>query len=551
LSSIGTSGQILSKTTTGIRWINAPASGTPGLGDVLFVANSAINNINLTGIITATTIKKSGGLSTQYLMADGSVTTGGGGGSQNLQEVLTNGNTANTGIILNIGGTQGVLINLEEGAVGLSVGTIAGGLASYPLIFANEYAPYFQVDNGGNLLSLGSLEAYSFIKSGGLGTQILAANGDIITAGTNITISGGIISATGGSSITLSAIGSSPNANGATITGNVLNLQPASASFGGVVTIGTQTIAGLKTFTGGVDISLSGNALRLSSGQATALDVIGGNNSNAIAKFTRVSDSVEVARIDNFNLKLQLQTASTIASFDANKNVVSLPTATYPSLVELTYVKGVTSTIQTQLNNKQPINANLTSISSLSTSGGPFFVKVFGGNYFLDNAIGVQGAFTILANNTSASAAPTEQVYKEVAQQSLSGTGITATGGALPTGTQTHFYRWSQIGNLVTVRINLQFGTAGTCSGIAIPFANMPDIPQTPQHPSIYNTALDMITYGSGNLSANKLIGTFAVGNGASGIRIKTFGPPNTYEFVVGRASNSYANGWIHIQYYI
>ncbi len=46
----------------------------------------------------------------------------------------------------------------------------------------------------------------------------------------------------------MSAIGSSPNANGATITGSALNLEPASASFGGVVTTGTQSFAGAKTF---------------------------------------------------------------------------------------------------------------------------------------------------------------------------------------------------------------------------------------------------------------------------------------------------------------
>jgi hypothetical protein len=163
----------------------------------------------------------------------------------------------------------------------------------------------------------------------------------------------------------------------------------------------------------------------------------------------------------------------------------------------------------------------------------------------------VLDSYSFLANNTNSSQLATAKVYKEVGEQSLSGTGISATGGSLPTGTQTHSYRWSQIGNLVTVRINLQFATAGTCSGIAIPFANMSDIPQVPQHPSIYNTALDMITYGSGNLSSNKLIGTFSVGNGASGIRIKTLATPNTYEFVVGRASNAYNNGWIHIQYFI
>jgi hypothetical protein len=52
-----------------------------------------------------------------------------------------------------------------------------------------------------------------------------------------------------GGVLSLSAIGSTPNANAATITGTVLNLQPADASFGGVVTTGTQTFAGDKTFT--------------------------------------------------------------------------------------------------------------------------------------------------------------------------------------------------------------------------------------------------------------------------------------------------------------
>src|SRR5690242_12652924 len=52
--------------------------------------------------------------------------------------------------------------------------------------------------------------------------------------------------------VTLAAIGSSPNANGATLVGQQLNLEPASASFGGVVTIGAQTFAGLKTFSSGI-----------------------------------------------------------------------------------------------------------------------------------------------------------------------------------------------------------------------------------------------------------------------------------------------------------
>lgn len=53
----------------------------------------------------------------------------------------------------------------------------------------------------------------------------------------------------GGSGVTaLSPIGSTPNANGATITGTTLNLQPASVSFGGVVTTGVQSFAQTKIF---------------------------------------------------------------------------------------------------------------------------------------------------------------------------------------------------------------------------------------------------------------------------------------------------------------
>lgn len=60
--------------------------------------------------------------------------------------------------------------------------------------------------------------------------------------------------------ISLAAIGSSPNANGATQSGTTFNLEPASASFGGVVTTGSQTFAGGKTFTTGITISPSSGA---------------------------------------------------------------------------------------------------------------------------------------------------------------------------------------------------------------------------------------------------------------------------------------------------
>jgi len=53
-------------------------------------------------------------------------------------------------------------------------------------------------------------------------------------------------------------------------------------------------------------------------------------------------------------VSIQNLTASELIATDASKNLVSLAVATYPSLTELTYVKGVTSAIQTQLSAKAP-----------------------------------------------------------------------------------------------------------------------------------------------------------------------------------------------------
>jgi hypothetical protein len=74
------------------------------------------------------------------------------------------------------------------------------------------------------------------------------------------------VSGTNTGDVTLGAIGSTPNANGATLTGQLLNLEPASASFGGIVTTGTQTIAGAKTFSG--DLTASSGNITASGGAA-------------------------------------------------------------------------------------------------------------------------------------------------------------------------------------------------------------------------------------------------------------------------------------------
>ena len=72
------------------------------------------------------------------------------------------------------------------------------------------------------------------------------------------------------------------------------------------------------------------------------------------------------SNINSSGLNLTGQTASTIAIFDASKNVISADTSTYPSLTELSYVKGVTSAIQTQLNGKQASGTYVTGATNSS-----------------------------------------------------------------------------------------------------------------------------------------------------------------------------------------
>jgi len=109
--------------------------------------------------------------------------------------------------------------------------------ANYPLLLN---------PNGGNvgIRTTAPLDPLHVI--GNIRTSSLAGTGDrLVKANAN-----GVLGIDTKNYISaLKAIGSTPNANGATLTGDTLNLQPASTSFGGIVTTGVQSFAGAKTFT--------------------------------------------------------------------------------------------------------------------------------------------------------------------------------------------------------------------------------------------------------------------------------------------------------------
>lgn len=235
---------------------------------------------------------------------------------------------------------------------------------------------------GGEATSIGSFQTTSTANGLSLsGTDVRlhaasATNPGGIIVGSGLSIDGsGVLSATGGIA-SLSAIGSSPNANGATITGTVLNLQPASDLFGGVVTTGTQTFAGTKFFNSytqhEVGLSLKENNIGSSAASgyvwlyAKTDGLIYGRDDAGVE--TKLSNDVGGGGSGTVNAgtantlayyPASSTTVDDLAAITANRALISdangLPTHATTTATEIGYVNGVTSAIQTQIDSKEPV----------------------------------------------------------------------------------------------------------------------------------------------------------------------------------------------------
>jgi hypothetical protein len=119
-----------------------------------------------------------------------------------------------------------------------------------------------------------------------------------------------------------------------------------------------QTFAMLSDITGSGDVYLANdqtftgeNTFAIASGSKKPIIVTKGGNGAGI-KVTKSSGSGDAIEVAQGSVSIADETVSTIAHFDGSKSIKSLATSTYPSLTELSYVKDVTSAIQTQLNGK-------------------------------------------------------------------------------------------------------------------------------------------------------------------------------------------------------
>jgi len=138
-------------------------------------------------------------------------------------------------------------------------------------------------------------------------------------------------------------------------------------------------------------------------------------------------------------------------------------------------------------------------------------------------------AYSIMGNNTNAAANPTAVYYKDTAG-TYTGT-ITFTATTAPSGTTNHSYRWTRIGNLVTLNITLVYSVAGgTVSQVIL---TIPSDAPTPAKPagltSASNTTYPVLYQYSGNISSQPgnaaqraIMRTNAANNGSEIVSLNT-----------------------------
>lgn len=147
---------------------------------------------------------------------------------------------------------------------------------------------------------------------------------------------------------------------------------------------GTNTIyyrSGVDTWSAvtiGANLTFSAGTLNGNAGTVTSVTINTANGVSAANTGTAAAPAFTftLGAITPSSVTVSGLTASQLVATDGSKVLQSLATATYPSLAELAFGKGVTSAIQTQLDGKQPLDSDLTTIAGLTATTDNFIVSV-------------------------------------------------------------------------------------------------------------------------------------------------------------------------------
>jgi hypothetical protein len=199
-------------------------------------------------------------------------------GWQSLFSTTANNNSA-------LGYSSGLL--LTTGFQNTFIGTFAGGVVGQKIDAANSTAiGYNSFTTKNNQVVLGNSGVTETVLRGKIQIDTpttSAALYDILTRNTTSGLIEKVLSTSIQETITIGAISLIANASGASLSNGVLTLHAANATSGGVITTGTQTFGGAKTFTNGITANTISATTYL--GLPTDIRVTGGTYSDGTAVF--------------------------------------------------------------------------------------------------------------------------------------------------------------------------------------------------------------------------------------------------------------------------
>jgi hypothetical protein len=264
-----------------------------------------------------------------------------------------------------------------------------------------------------------------------LTSDITGTNSGTNTGDQTITLTGGVT-------------GSGTGSFAATVVTNA-NLTGGVTSVGNAATVVTNAnLTGMVTSVGNAAVLGSFTSANL----ATALTDETGSGAAVFGTSPTITTPTVATSLTGSYL-----TASQMLITNGTKGIISAPTATYPSLTELTYLKGVTSAIQTQINAKG--TGTVTSASVVTANGLAGTVATATTTPAITLTTSVTGI--VKGNGTALSAATSGTDYSGGTSALATGIVKSTTGtGALTIATAPDFPTLNQstTGNAATVTTN-------------------------------------------------------------------------------------------------
>lgn len=532
------------------------------LSSLAVLRNISYVNQGYTQQINADKFVKLGGAADEYLMADGSVSYGGGGGggatnlttTQTISNFTINSNTGTDATVpLGNGTLAGATLNDYTTAEKNKLAGIATGAEVNVNADWNAVSGDAQILNKPTIPSVSGFVPYTGATANvDLGTHSITVKDLIVNHSSG---SGDAATITkGGSGEALKVVKTSGSGNAASITGGVTLLDELHLNTDLADTyIASATVWNAKQDSLGYTPANDASVVHLTGSETIAGTKTFSSNPKIPVNFG--NSGIGALVIENGTGQLEVAT-----------NYV------YPNTTEISYVKGVTSAIQTQFIGKVSTNTAITGATKtkitydakgLVTAGADIATTdisdfnsssraqteaelIAGTNITITpsgtgatrqltiastgGGSSTQSAYTVLANNTNASAVATEQVYKDIAEQTYSGT-ITW-GTTAPTTLLANNYQWQQVGKLVTVTIKISYNTGQTNSQVTL---SLPTDMPTPASPTGFTGALDILYYGTGVIFSS----TSTVPSTARVVLLRRNSANTGYEFLVAQSSAS------------